>query len=146
MVTAVLSLLGLLISLYLWFWKLGLMGPMVCVTGGCETVQTSEYAVLFGVPVALMGVVGFAATLAVSLVGLQGGWAERSEPTLALLGMSVGGVCFAAYLTYVEAVKIHAWCQWCVICALLIVGIFVTSLAALLARRKESTAARSSPP
>jgi uncharacterized membrane protein len=140
MVTAALSLLGLLISIYLWFWKLGFMGPMVCATGGCETVQLSEYAVLFGLPVAFLGVLGFAATLAVSLVGIQGRWAERPEPTFLLLAMSVVGVCFAAYLTYIEAVKIHAWCQWCVACAVLILGIFATSIAATLARPKESSA------
>ncbi len=138
MVAAVLSLLGLLISLYLWLWKLGLMGPLVCATGGCETVQMSEYAVLFGVPVAFLGVVGFAATFAVSLAGLRGEWAERPEPTLALLVMSLGGVGFAAYLTYIEAVKIHAWCQWCVACALLVVAIFATSLTGTLALRGKS--------
>jgi uncharacterized membrane protein len=131
MVTAALSLVGLLISLYLWLWKLGLMGPMVCVTGGCETVQTSEYAVLLGVPVAFYGVAGFAALLVTSLVGLQPRWVDRRELSLALLGLSCGGVAFAAYLTYIEAVKIHAWCQWCVVCAILIAAIFFTSLAGI---------------
>ena len=138
MVAAVLSLLGLLVSLYLWLWKLGLMGPMICGTGGCETVQLSEYAVVFGVPVAFLGVVGFAGTLAVSLAGLQGRWSERSEPTFALLVMSVGAVGFAAYLTYIEAAKIHAWCQWCVVCALLVIALFATSLAGTLALRRKS--------
>ena len=61
------SLVGLLISLYLWLWKLGLLGPMVCVSGGCETVQMSEYGLLLGYPVALYGVFGFPAILGVSL-------------------------------------------------------------------------------
>lgn len=137
MATAMMSLVGLLISLYLWLWKLGLMGPIVCVSGGCETVQTSEYAVLLGIPVALYGVLGFAAILAVSLIGLQEPWTGRREPTLLLLAFSLGGVALAGYLTYLEAALIHAWCQWCVICALLITAICATSLAATLRWPKE---------
>jgi uncharacterized membrane protein len=140
MATAVLALVGLLISLYLWFWKLGLIGPMVCVSGGCETVQMSEYAILFGIPVAFYGVVGFAALLAVSIGGVQGRWVDRREPTVLLLALSIGGVAFASYLTYLEAVKIHAWCQWCVICAILIAVIFLTSLTATLRWPAESPA------
>jgi uncharacterized membrane protein len=136
MITAVLSLVGLLISLYLWLWKLGLMGPMVCVTGGCETVQMSEYAVVLGVPVALCGVLGFAALLGTSLVGLQPRWVDRREPDLLLLVLSCGGMVFATYLTYLEAAKIHAWCQWCVACAVLIGIIFVSSVIAGLQQRR----------
>ena len=136
MTTAALSLVGLLISLYLWLWKLGLMGPMVCVTGGCETVQMSEYAVVLGLPVALYGVLGFAALLGTSLVGVQPRWVDRREPDLLLLLLSSGGVVFAGYLTYIEAVKIHAWCQWCVACAVLIGIIFVSSAIAELRHRK----------
>ena len=141
MATATLSLVGLLGSLYLWFWKLGFLGPMVCVSGGCETVQTSQYSILFGFPVALYGVMGFAALLAVSIIGLQERWLDRRQPTTILLVLSLGGVAFAGYLTYVEAALIHAWCQWCVICALLIAAIFATSLAATLRWPEESRAA-----
>lgn len=128
MAVAVLSLLGLLVSVYLWLWKLGFMGPMVCVSGGCETVQMSEYAMLFGQPVALYGVLGFAALFVTSLVGLRPTWLDRREPTLVLLGLSFVGLAFAAYLSYLEAAKIHAWCQWCVTCAVLILASFVAAL------------------
>ena len=138
MATAVLSLVGFLISLYLWLWKLGLLGPIVCVSGGCETVQLSQYSILFGLPVALYGVVGFAAILAVSLVGLQANWLGRRGPTTVLLALALGGVVFAGYLTYIEAALIHAWCQWCVICALLITAILATSLVATIRWPKDS--------
>ncbi len=131
MATAALSLIGFFISLYLWFWKLGLMGPMVCVSGGCETVQLSQYAVMLGIPVALYGVLGFAVLFLVSITALQDRWVERREPTVLLFLLSAGGVAFAGYLTYLEACKIHAWCQWCVTCAVLIVLIFLISVVAL---------------
>lgn len=141
MATATLSLVGLLVSLYLWFWKLGFLGPMVCVSGGCETVQMSRYSILLGFPVALYGVFGFAALLAVSIIGLQERWLDRRQPTAILLVLSLGGMAFAGYLTYIEAALIHAWCQWCVICALLIAAIFATSLAATLRWPAESRTA-----
>jgi len=131
MVTAVLALIGFFVSLYLWLWKLGLMGPLVCTTGGCETVQLSEYAVFFGVPVALWGVLGFTSLLVVSLAGLQNRWVEQRGPTVLLAVLSAIGVGFVGYLTYLEAAVIHAWCQWCLVCAGLVTIIFLTSLVTL---------------
>ncbi len=129
MVTATLSLAGFFVSLYLWFWKLGLVGSLSCGTGGgCESVQTSPYAVILGVPVALYGVLGYLVLLAVSLVGVQPRWADRREPTLVLVGLSGAGVAFTAYLTYLEAAVIHAWCRWCLASAGIIGAIFVASL------------------
>jgi len=85
MAVAVLALVGLIISLYLWLWKVGVLGELVCFDAGCETVQLSEYAYFLGVPVAFLGLVGYLAILAVSLVGVQPRWVERREPTVALI-------------------------------------------------------------
>ena len=128
MITAALALIGFFVALYLWLWKLGLMGPMVCSTGGCETVQLSEYAVFFGLPVAFQGTVGFASLFVVSLAGLQDAWYDKRGPTVILSVLSGIGVVFAGYLTYLEAAVIHAWCQWCIICAILVTTIFLVSL------------------
>jgi uncharacterized membrane protein len=131
MVTAVLALIGLFVSLYLYLWKLGLMGPLICTTGGCETVQLSEYAVFFGVPVALWGIMGFASLLAVSIAGLHGRWVELRGPTVVLAVLSATGMVFVGYLTYLEANLIRAWCQWCIACAILVTIIFLISLVTL---------------
>ncbi|MBI2614369.1 MAG: vitamin K epoxide reductase family protein [Gemmatimonadetes bacterium] len=122
MVTATLALAGFLVSLYLWLWKLGVVGSLACGPGGgCEYVQTSPYAVIQGIPVAFYGVVGYLALLVVSLVGLQPRWAERREPTLALAALSGLGVAFTAYL------------KWCLVSAGINSAIFLTSLAGLRA-------------
>jgi uncharacterized membrane protein len=131
MVAATLALLGLLVSAYLWLWKLGLMGDLACGTGGCETVQLSEHGSLLGLPVAFYGVVGYAGLLGVSLAGLSPRWIERPEPTVSLLVLSGLGVLFTAYLTYLEAFVIGAWCRWCIGSAGIIVGIFIASLLGL---------------
>jgi uncharacterized membrane protein len=132
MTAAALSLIGFFVALYLSLWKLGMMGPMVCATEGCETVQLSEYSVFLGVPVAFYGLAGFTVLFAVSLAGLQGRWSERKEPSVLLLVLSGIGVAFAAYLTYLEAAVIHAWCQWCIACAVLITALFLVSIAGLV--------------
>lgn len=143
MVTAALSLVGLFVALYLWLWKLGMMGEIVCGTGGCETVQLSQYAEFLGLPVALYGVAGYAVLLAVSLLGLQPRWQDRAEPTRWLAALSGIGVAFTIYLTYLEAFVIGAWCRWCVVSAVIISGIFVASLAGL--RRVTPPPPRTSP-
>lgn len=82
--------------------------PPVCTAGGsCLKVQTSVYSKLAGVPVALMGLIGYVAILA-SLLAPEG---ERSR--FATLALTVGGFGFSAYLTYRELFSIHAVCEWC---------------------------------
>jgi uncharacterized membrane protein len=134
MVGAVLALIGLFVSLYLWLWKMGWLGVLACGDGGCETVQLSAWASIFGIPVAFFGVLGYSAMLAVSLAGLHGRAAGRAWPTTALLALSGAGVLFSAYLTYLEAAVIHSWCRWCVASALIVLAIFVVALAGF--RRK----------
>jgi len=134
MVTATLALVGSMVAVYLSLWKIGVIGTLACGTaGGCNTVQTSPYAVFLGVPVAFYGVGGYAILLAVSLLGLQPRWADRREPTLVLAVLSGVGVAFSAYLTYLEAAVIHAWCRFCVVSAVIITGIFAVAILGLRA-------------
>jgi uncharacterized membrane protein len=141
MAVSVLSLLGIFVALYLLLWKIGVLGELSCTTSGCETVQTSAYSDFLGVPVALYGVAGFASLFVVSLVGLQPRWLERREPTVLVAALSGVGVAFSAYLTYLEASVIHAWCQWCVASAVIIAVIFALSLLGLLTWQKSKTEA-----
>lgn len=117
---ALLALIGLFISLYLSLHRLGIIGALQCGTGGCETVQTSSYAVFLGIPVAFYGVAGYVALLVVSLVGLQPSWVSRREPIVLLAAMSALGLAFTVYLTYLELFVIHAICRWCVASAVVI--------------------------
>jgi uncharacterized membrane protein len=139
MVSAMLALIGLLLSAYLTLWRYGFMGPLQCGTGGCETVQTSEWASILGIPVAVIGLVGYAALLGVSLWGLQPRWVERREPTVWLLVLSGGGVLFTLYLKYLEAFVINAWCRWCIASAVIIAAIFVTAVVGWRGMRQTRT-------
>jgi uncharacterized membrane protein len=125
---AVLALLGLLVSIYLTLYKVGLVGSIQCGVGGCSVVQASEYAVFLGVPVALWGVGAYGVLLALALAGLQPAWAQDRRIAWAIFVIAAGGFVFAMYLTYLEAFVIHAWCRWCVVSAVLITGILLLSV------------------
>jgi len=127
---ALLSLAGLFIALYLWLYKIGLIGSLTCGTEGCEVVQTSRYAVFLGLPVALHGVLGYGVLLGASLVGLQPRWLARREPTLALTALATLGMLFTAYLNYLAAFRIHALCRWCVASAVIMTAIWVVAVVA----------------
>lgn len=128
MVVAVLALVGFFVALFLWAHNAGLTGPIQCGIGDCATVQSSEYAYIGPVPVSTIGVVGYAVLVVLALLGLQPAHRDSRLVGTLLLAGSGGGVLFSAWLTYLEAFVIHAWCQYCVISAILITLIFFASL------------------
>jgi uncharacterized membrane protein len=118
-VLGMLAAAGLLLSAYLTWVHFAHVAP-VCVggSGGCETVQSSRYATVLGVPVAVLGLVGYAGLLFSAVL--------RGE-----LGVYLGfmialvGTLFSAYLTYLEVFVIHAICQWCVASAAIMVAALI---------------------
>jgi uncharacterized membrane protein len=128
MFVAVLALLGFLVSLYMFAYALGITGSVVCGLGDCERVQSSHYAHIGPIPVSAFGVVGFLALMIVSLRGLQPSSVQSRAVALTLFGGGILGVAFSAYLTYLEAFVIHAWCQWCVSSAVIMVLAFLACL------------------
>jgi len=91
-----------------------------CTLGtSCLKVQTSEWSKLAGVPVALIGLIGYIAILASLLLP------EREETRVATLGLTVIGFGFSAYLTYRELFSIHAVCEWCASSAVIMTILFL---------------------
>jgi uncharacterized membrane protein len=125
-VTAVLALVGVAIAGYLtWVHYAGLEPVCVGGGGGCERVQSSRWAELAGVPVAALGLGGYIAILA-SL-------ALPEEPgALAATFLTLVGVGFSGWLTYVEIAKIEAICQWCVASAVVMTALALVSVARVL--------------
>ena len=131
---ALLALAGCFIAVYLWLYKIGVIGVLQCGTGSCETVQASRYAELFGVPVALYGVVGYATLFAVSLVAITPANLARRGPDVALAALASLGFAFTIYLTVVELFVIHAICRWCVGSAAIITAIWLLTLSGVRRR------------
>ena len=125
---AMLSLLGLFVSAYLYLYKIGRIGTLACGSGGCETVQQSPWSRVAGVEVSLIGILGYATLLAVGLIALQPRRAGRRWPAVLLTVLAGTGVLFTGYLTYLELFVIHAVCRWCVGSAAIIVSILIASL------------------
>ena len=125
---ALLSLLGLFVSAYLYLYKIGRIGTLACGTGACETVQNSAWSRFAGVEVALIGIAGYAALLLVSLASLQPTVVTQRWPATQLAVLAGIGVAFTGYLTYLELFVLHAICRWCVGSATIIVGIFIAAL------------------
>ena len=130
---ALMSLLGLFVSVYLYLYKIGRIGTLACGTGACETVQTSQWSRFAGVEVSLIGVVGYGALFVVALIALQPAPSTRRWAADLLTLLAAGGVLFSVYLTYLELFVIHAICRWCVGSAAIVVSILIL---ALLARRR----------
>lgn len=110
-------------------------GAPVCATGGCETVQDSEYAVIFGVPVALVGLVGYLLLAGTAI--LAGEAAAATGAALAL-----GATAFSAYLLYAQLVLIDAICQWCVASEAIVVLLLGATLLRLRATVRAASPGR----
>jgi uncharacterized membrane protein len=102
---AALALVGMGIAGYLTITR-ALGEAPVCSTGGCEKVQSSDYAEVVGIPVALLGLLAYAALFATAL---------RAGPAFAAIGagIALASLAFAFYLFVVQVAVIEAYCLWC---------------------------------
>lgn len=117
----VLCALGTLVSGYLLVADFVLGGTELCLTGkGCDMVRESRYSSIGGIPVSLLGVLGYAAMAAVSVSRLG----RRTRWNL-LFWLSTVAVGFSAYLTYLELFIIEALCSWCVASAAIAAALFL---------------------
>jgi uncharacterized membrane protein len=125
---ALISLAGLFLGAYLTLYKFGFIGTLVCGVSSCEQVQTSRWSVFLGVPVATWGAGFYATMLVLSIVGMQEKFAESRRLSLAALLLTGWGVLFTGWLNYLEANVIHAWCEWCLFSAGMVVVLFVLAV------------------
>ncbi|MGO9487560.1 MAG: vitamin K epoxide reductase family protein [Solirubrobacteraceae bacterium] len=134
----VLTAIGIALAGYLTYIHFAGIKPL-CGRGGgtCEKVQTSQYSKLAGVPVALLGLIGYVAIMGTLLVRED----ERSR--FATAAIALGGVGFSAYLTYREVFTLKEICEWCVSSAILLTVIMCLSMWRFL---RGEEAPRSVPP
>lgn len=125
---ALISLAGLFIGAYLTLFHFGIIGTLACGVGSCEQVQTSRWSVFLGLPVATWGAGFYAVMLALSIVGIQPRYAESRGLSLAVLLLTGWGVLFTAWLNYLEGFVIHAWCEWCLGSATMVVILFLLAV------------------
>jgi len=96
----------------------------------CDIVNRSEQSSIIGIPVAGIGVAGYAALFVLSTF-----WKSRAETPNRLLGAATAGLAFALYLTYVEAYVLETWC---ILCLTSLALISLISLCALVVRLRSA--------
>jgi uncharacterized membrane protein len=125
LIITILAAIGALVASYLltvhWGWW-----QAVCLgVGDCESVNTSRWSELLGIPVALLGGLSYLAIIASCILAARDLYADNAR--LALFFIAAIGVAFSAYLTYIELFVLHAICPWCVLSAILIAAIAILS-------------------
>lgn len=122
---AVLALGGVLVSSVSLYHHYGTSATSYCDIGenfNCDIVNRSTYSTVGGVPVALIGVVGYLATLILATASRS-----KAEVPAVLALASLAGLAFALYLTYIEGFVLAAWCILCLSSLALIFSIAVLS-------------------
>ena len=118
----VLTLLGLAVASYVTYVHYSGIKPACTAGEACIKVQTSRYSEIEGVPVALVGLIGYVAIL-VSLLAPED---ERTRFITAAL--TLGGFGFSLYLTYREVFSIHAICEECLSSAIIMTIMMLLSV------------------
>ena len=134
---AVVSAVGIGIAAYLTYVHYRPAALICTIGGGCETVQDSKYAVLAGIPVAVLGLAFWIAALALTV------WNSELARTLTA-ALSAAGLAFAAYLVILQLFVIDAICIWCMANDVVLAPLF--ALLALLRLRTAETLETGSPP
>ena len=126
-ISLALAILGILVSVYMTIYKLT-ENPNMCLgNGGCSTVNSSRYAMIYGIPVAVVGVGGYLALLAVLWLEPRAAFLAANG-TLVSFGLALVGFLFTLYLIYVELALIHALCPFCVTSQVTMTILFVLSV------------------
>jgi uncharacterized membrane protein len=124
---AALTIIGLLVSIYMTIYKITGNNGMCLGSGDCSTVNASRFAEVNGIPVAVFGVVGYAAILLALLFENRNSFLKENG-TLLIFGMSLIGFIFTLWLIYVELVLLHAICPFCVTSQVAMTLIFILSV------------------
>jgi len=126
-ITIVLTIIGLLVSIYMTIYKLTDNDSMCIGNGGCSVVNSSKYSEVNGIPVAVVGIIGYATILGVLWLERKPGF-FKSNGTLMLFGITLIGFLFTVWLIYVEIALIKALCPFCLTSQIVMTFIFILSV------------------
>jgi uncharacterized membrane protein len=117
------AIAGLAVSIYMTIYKITDNNAMCMGSGDCATVNASPYSEIYGIPLGVIGAIGYAGILLVL-------WLEKRQPpfhpllkeygNMLAMGMSFAGFVYSIYLTYLELYVIKAICPFCVASAIAI--------------------------
>lgn len=126
-ITIALTIVGLLVSIYMTIYKITANDSMCLGSGDCSTVNASRYSEVNGIPVGLIGVIGYLSILAIH-------WLERrneffeTNGSMIFFGVSLIGFFFTIWLVYVEVALLKAYCPFCITSQVTMTLIFILSV------------------
>jgi uncharacterized membrane protein len=126
-----LAVIGMLDSIYMTIYKITNNTVMCWGSGDCSTVNASKYSEIYGIPVALVGVGGYLAILALHLLENRNQHL-RANATLYIFGLALTGFLFTLYLIYVEFALLKAVCPFCLTSQVVMTIIFIISVIRLV--------------
>jgi uncharacterized membrane protein len=122
-----LAIAGAIDSAYLAWLKLSGSVAACSNIGDCEAVNNSRYAEIAGIPIALLGLGGYLAILALTLLEVRlPAW--KIGLRLAFFGFTLAGTLYSIYLTYVEVAILGAICPFCVVSAVVMLALFILAI------------------
>ena len=125
----ILAVIGMAVATYLAYIEFSETSAVCGPIGDCNAVQTSSYAKLFGfLPIAAMGIGGYMAIFAIWLFQHFGPPSFKRQAWLLLWGLSIFGVLFSSYLTFLEPFVIGATCAFCLTSSVVLVMILWASI------------------
>lgn len=123
----ILSIIGVLLAAYV-FQSFVRKSPIVCINSGCEIVRQSPYSYILGIPVPGVGLVGYSLLALFAFLRTVPSAKKNSEVFLkGILAISIFGVFFVSWFTYMEFFVIRGVCTWCAVSAVNMLIIFLLS-------------------
>jgi len=124
--------LGLLDTLYLSWLKLAHQEAACASIGDCDVVNASPYSEFMGIPIAVLGAGVYGLILLLLWVEPRLAPARRTQARYAVFGLTLWGVLYSAYLTYLELAVLHAICPFCVLSALVLLFLWILAMIRVL--------------
>lgn len=125
-----LVIIGFAVSIYMTVYKISGNDGMCLGSGDCSTVNASRFSEVNGIPVAVFGIIGYAAILFVHIFETRNEF-FRKNGTLLIFGMSLTGFIFTLWLVYVELALLNAICPFCVTSQAAMTIIFIIAVVRL---------------
>lgn len=126
-ITVALTIIGLLVSIYMTIYKVTANDNMCVGSKDCSVVNASKYSEVNGIPVAVVGAIGYAALLGILWLERKPGF-FKDNGSMIFFGISLIGFFFTLWLIYVEVALLKAYCPFCITSQITMTVIFILSV------------------
>jgi uncharacterized membrane protein len=122
-----LTIIGLLVSIYMTIYKITSNDNMCVGSHDCSVVNASKYSEVNGIPVAVIGMIGYTTLLGILLLEQKPGF-FKDNGTMLFFGITLIGFFFTVWLVYVEITLLKAYCPFCITSQISMTLIFILSV------------------